>query len=73
MQLYNADLYGEWTDITRGRAEQPSSTIAGRFGVLYVVSDLKHGGFLEHAGGDASMVEVYRDESSVVFRILLDE
>ncbi len=46
MQMYNADLYGEWVDINKGRVETPSAAIAGRFGASYVVSDLKHGGFL---------------------------
>jgi hypothetical protein len=69
MQLYNDQLYLEWTAITRGQVEQPSGVIRDRFGAHYVVSDLRHPDFLRQAAADAGMQEVYRDRSSVVFSI----
>ena len=46
LELYDADLYDVWVDITKGRIEQPSQVIRDRFGGQYVFSDLKHGNFI---------------------------
>ncbi|MBL8057121.1 MAG: hypothetical protein JNK29_10510 [Anaerolineales bacterium] len=70
MQLYDAALYDDWVAITRGDVPQPSAQIRGRFGAEFVVSDLKHTGFLKHAAADAGLQEVYRDEQAVVFKVL---
>jgi hypothetical protein len=69
MQLYNADLYDSWVDITKGRITNPSGTIVDRFGAHYVVTDLKHTGFLREAEADLNLVEVFRDDLSAVFEI----
>lgn len=69
MQLYNADLYDEWVKITKGKVKNPSDVIAGRFGSKYVISDLKHGRFLGRAEQDDDMIEVYRDEQAVIYKI----
>jgi hypothetical protein len=70
MQFYDADLYDLWVDITRGRVDQPSQSIAARFRSRYVLTDLHHDGFLRKAERDPCMVEVYRDEDAVIFEIL---
>ncbi|MCP4423741.1 MAG: hypothetical protein GY803_04535 [Chloroflexi bacterium] len=69
MELYDADLYDEWVDITRGRVEEPSHIIRERFGGKYVFSDLKHDNFIEQAGNDPSLEEIYRDEYAVIFAV----
>jgi len=69
MQLYNADLYETWVDITNGRISKPSSTIVDRFGAYYVVTDLNHSGFLREAEEDPGLIEVYRDDLTAVFEI----
>jgi hypothetical protein len=69
MQLYSADLYDEWVDITRGEVEQPGSVIASRFDASYVFSDLKHGDFIDEAHADPVLSEVYRDDDAVIFEV----
>lgn len=69
MQLYDSELYELWVDISKGRVEQPSEVIGQKFGASYVLTDLKHKDFLREAQDDANLVEVFRDEYSVVFRV----
>jgi hypothetical protein len=70
MQLYDAELYDDWVEITRGNVDQPSQSILKRFSSRYVISDLLHKNFLAKAENDPNLVEVYRDDRSVVFKIL---
>jgi hypothetical protein len=70
MQLYNAKLYETWVDITEGKVERPSETIASQFGSQYVVTDLKHKDFLRRAEEDAGLREVYRDSEAAIFELL---
>ena len=60
MQLYNAELYDQWVEITKGEVAEPSRTIADTFGAGYVLTDLKHKGFLRVAEADPQLEEVYR-------------
>jgi hypothetical protein len=69
MQLYNADLYDTWVDITRGRVKTPAQTIAKTFGARYIITDLDHEAFLHVAQDDPHLIEVYRDEYAVVFQV----
>ena len=43
--------------------------IANTFGASYVLTDLKHTGFLRRANADPRLEEVYRDEYAVIFKI----
>ena len=70
MQLYDADLYDRWVDITKGKVDSPSDAIRDEFGGEYVISDLKHKNFLATAEDDLNLVEVYRDDGSVVLQVL---
>jgi len=70
MQLYDADLYDEWVEITRGNVDQPSQSILTRFSSRYIVTDLLHNNFLERAAEDPNLMEVYRDDKSAVYKIL---
>jgi hypothetical protein len=70
MQLYDADLYDTWVKITRGEIEQPSRIIAARFSARYIQSDLKHTSFLRIAAEDPGLNEVYRDNQSVIYKIV---
>jgi hypothetical protein len=69
MQLYDADLYDLWVKITRGDVDRPSEYIYPRFGASYVLSDLNHGDFLRRADKDPGLVEVYRDQEAVIYKI----
>ena len=69
MQLYDAALYDEWVDITRGKVELPGAAIRDRFGAQFVFSDLGHEGFLDAAADDPLLREIYRDEYAVVFAV----
>lgn len=70
LELYDADLYEVWVDITRGRIEQPGQLIRERFGGQYVFSDLKHGDFIEQAEADPQLKELYRDDYAVIFALV---
>jgi hypothetical protein len=69
MELYDPQLYAEWVAITRGEVERPGAQIRSRFGADYVLSDLKHPGFIREAKDDPLLREVYRDEYAVIFAV----
>jgi hypothetical protein len=69
MQLYDAELYAQWVDVTKGRVEEPAQVIADTFGAGYVLTDLEHKGFLRQASADPGLEEVYRDTYAVIFRV----
>ncbi len=70
LQLYDAELYNLWVEITQGDVENPSQVIATTFGSRYVHTDLNHGDFLHVAAGDPGLKEVYRDDQAVVFEVI---
>ena len=70
MQLYDADLYDLWVDITHGDVEDSSKIIASDFGASYVHTDLNHDGFLDQAAEDPGLKEVYRDDQAVIFEVI---
>lgn len=70
LQLYDADLYDQWVDITRGDVENPSYTIATTFDSRYIHTDLNHEDFLQIAAEDPRLKEVYRDDQAVIFEVL---
>jgi hypothetical protein len=69
LELYDAELYKEWVQITRGDIDRPSQAIRSRFGGEFVMSDLNHDGFLRKAQDDPGLREVYRDEYAVIFEV----
>jgi len=70
MEIYDAELYDLWVDITKGRVEQPSQVIQDTFGAKYVFTDLKHGNFLDQAEADPNLIEVYRDDYAAIFQVV---
>ncbi|MEW6404578.1 MAG: hypothetical protein AB1649_22505 [Chloroflexota bacterium] len=70
MQLYDAEMYDLWVNITHGSVPNMSQVILEQFGSRHVVTDLEHGGFLREAARDPGMKEVYRDDQSAVFEII---
>jgi hypothetical protein len=70
MQLYDADLYDRWVAITQGEVDHPSQAIKDQFGGQYIISDLKHKGFLRVAEADEQIIRVYEDEYAIVFQVL---
>ena len=70
LQLYDADLYDLWVDITQGDVENPSQIIARTFDSQFIHTDLNHGDFLEVAGDDPGLKEVYRDDQAVIFEVI---
>lgn len=69
MQLFDAELFDLWVEITRGDLERPASAIVADFGARYVLTDLRHGDFLEQASLDPCLVQVYKDSHSAVFQV----
>jgi hypothetical protein len=70
MQLYDADLYAVWVDITRGRVANPAQIIEANFGASFILSDLQHEGFLNQADRDPRLESVYRDGEAVIFQVI---
>ena len=70
MQLYDADLFDLWVDITRGDVEDSSKIVASDFGASYVHTDLNHEDFLDQAAQDPGYKEVYRDDQAVIFEVI---
>jgi hypothetical protein len=70
LQLYDSDLYALWVEITQGKVKNPSQIILDTFGSGYVHTDLKHDGFMQAAGNDPGLKEVYRDGQAVIFEIV---
>ena len=70
LQLYDADLYDLWVDITQGDVENPSELIATTFESRYIHTDLNHGDFLDVAAADPGLKEVYRDDQAVIFEVV---
>lgn len=69
MQQFDPDLYDRWVAVTRGEVASPAEVILNEFSARYVVSDLLHEDFLEQADADPALVEVYRDQDAVVYRV----
>ena len=70
LQLYNAELYDRWVEITDGKVSQPSKDIIARFGSSYVITDLAHKAFLARANDDPGLEKVYEDQEAVVYRVI---
>ena len=70
LQLYDAEMYDTWVNITRGKTPQPSEIIATQFSARYVHSDLNHDNFLRVAAEDPGLREVYRDGQAVIFEVI---
>ncbi len=70
LQLYDADLYDLWVEITQGDVENPSKIIATTFDSRYIHTDLAHRDFLRVAAKDPGLKEVYRDDQAVVFEVV---
>lgn len=70
LQLYDANLYELWVDISQGDVETPSQIIATTFDSRYIHTDLKHGDFLRVAAKDPGLKEVYRDDQAVIFEVI---
>lgn len=71
MQIFDPELYDTWVNLTDGDMRPISYVAATKFDAHYIVSDLYHDGFLNVAEDDPYLVEVYRDERSVVYEIVL--
>jgi hypothetical protein len=69
LQLFDAELYDEWVQITQGEVANPARAIRTRFGCNYALSDLAHEEFLFQAENDPGMQEVYRDEHAVIYQV----
>jgi hypothetical protein len=70
LQLYDADLYDLWVEITQGDVDNPSQIIATTFDSRYIHTDLHHSDFLQVAAEDPGLREVYRDDQAVIFEVI---
>jgi hypothetical protein len=69
LQLYSADLYDRWVEITEGKVNRPSGEIGGRYASSYVFTDLVHKAFIARANEDPGLEKVYEDEEAVIYRV----
>jgi hypothetical protein len=70
LQRADPRLWTRWVAITQGEVERPASVIRSEFEADYVISDTQHGGFAEQANGDPDMELVYRDKTTLIWRII---
>jgi hypothetical protein len=70
MQIYDPELYDTWVNLTRGDLTPISYVVANTFHARYIQTDLYHGDFLDNAANDPGLVEVYRDDQSVIFEVV---
>jgi hypothetical protein len=70
MHIYNPELYERWVDVSRGKVDHIARVVEKEFGASYIISDLRHQGFLEQAARDPALQEMYRDEYAVVYQIV---
>jgi len=70
MQMYDPNLYALWVLITQGDVANPSKIIASRFNSQFVHTDLKHRNFIDVAGKDPGLKEVYRDDQAIIYEVL---
>jgi len=70
MQIYDAELYEHWTELTQGRSDDLSAAVLETFGARFVITDLAHNNFLNAARDDPEMTETYRDEYAAIFEIV---
>jgi len=73
MQIKDPELFEQWVAITRGEEDLPARLIYQDFAAEYVLTDLSHKKFIERAGDDPGMVEVYRDDEAIIYRVQLVE
>jgi hypothetical protein len=69
MELHDKPLFDEWVAITRGKIKNPSEPIRTLFDAQFIFSDTKHSSFLERAGQDPDLVELYRDDDAVILAV----
>lgn len=69
MELHDKELFDTWVAITRGQVENPGKIIREQFAADYIFSDLKHGSFEKQAQDDPNLIEIYRDDNAVIFRV----
>jgi hypothetical protein len=69
MQLYDADLYDTWVDITQGKVNAASAVIRSRFHGDYVLTDLAHTAFIDQARHDPGLIEVFRDKFCIIYAV----
>jgi hypothetical protein len=69
LQLYSADLYERWVEITEGKVSHPSVEIGGRFASRYVITDLAHKAFIAKANEDPGLEKVYEDGDAVIYQV----
>jgi hypothetical protein len=73
LQIKDPQLFDQWVAITRGEQDQLAEQIYRDFAAEYVLTDLDHRSFINQARETPGLVQVYRDEDAIVFRVRLSE
>lgn len=69
LQIKDEDLYELWVEITKGRVDEPGSSIYNRFAAEYALTDLAHTDFIDKAEVDDRLTEVYRDNEAIIYQV----
>lgn len=69
MELHNADLFGQWVEITRGNVNEMGEIIRDQFGAQIVFTDTGHEDFINKAKDDPNLTEIYRDDEAVIYAV----
>ena len=70
MQIYDPELYDTWVALTRGDMQPISYVVAATFQARYIQTDLFHYDFIDLASEDDGLVEVYRDDQSIIYEVI---
>lgn len=69
MQIKDPALFEKWVAITKGEVDMPAQQIYEDFAAEYILTDLRHKKFIDRVGEDPAVVEVFRDEEAIIFKV----
>lgn len=69
MQIKDPALFEKWVAITKGEVDMPAQQIFEDFAAEYILTDLRHKKFIDRVGEDPAVVEVFRDEEAIIYKV----
>ena len=69
MQIKDPALFEKWVAITKGEVDMPAQQIYEDFAAEYILTDLRHKKFIDRVGDDPAVVEVFRDEEAIIYKV----
>lgn len=70
LQLYDAELYDLWVNVTQGRVINIAEVVYTHFGSRWIFTDIHHDAFISMAEADAKLEKVYQDDQAIIFHVV---